>query len=106
MVFSVNTSAFAGREGKYVTTRQLKARLEKNWNATSHCEFSQWKAVKLTLFAGRGVLHLAVLIETMRREGFELSVSKPRVIVKEINGFYTSPLKLLRSKCQPTRLVL
>ena len=95
MVFSVNSSPMAGREGKYVTTRQLKARWKRNLSGTSRgvemVEGTEAYAVK-----GRGVLHLAVLIETMRREGYELSVGKPRVIFKNVNGTQHEPYETLR----------
>ncbi len=95
MVFSVNTSAFAGREGKYVTTRQLKARLDKELERNVALRVQPVEGSEAYAVRGRGVLHLAVLIETMRREGFELSVSKPRVIVKEINGVLHEPFETL-----------
>jgi len=94
MDFSLNTSPLAGREGKQVTTRQIKARLEKEtlYNVSIRVEAkTTTDAFKVS---ARGELQLAVLVETMRREGFELSLSKPQIITKEIDGVLTEPLEL------------
>ena len=95
MVFSVNTSPLVGREGKYVTTRQLKARLEKELERNVALRVEAVEGTEAYAVRGRGVLHLAILIETMRREGFELSVGKPRVVIKEIDGKKHEPFEVL-----------
>lgn len=94
MVFSVNTSALAGKEGKLVTSRQIKERLEKEvlYNVSIRVEPGATRdAFKVS---ARGELQLAVLIEMMRREGFELSLSKPKVITRELDGKLSEPLEL------------
>nr|MBC8413279.1 GTP-binding protein [bacterium] len=94
MVFSINTSPFAGKEGKFVTSRNLRDRLEKEllYNVSIKVDFTQAEAFKVM---GRGELQLAILIETMRREGYELSVSMPETITKKIDDKLHEPMELL-----------
>ncbi len=90
-----NTSPFAGREGEFVTSRQIKARLLKELETNLGLKFEEDTQTTSYVISGRGELHLAVLIETMRREGFELQVSKPQVIFKEIDGHKMEPYEEL-----------
>ncbi|HSL19660.1 MAG TPA: translational GTPase TypA, partial [Methylomirabilota bacterium] len=98
MVFSANTSPFGGREGQFVTARQIRARLEKEalHNVAIRLEILGNDAFKVL---GRGELQLAILIETMRREGYELSASKPEIVTREIDGARHEPMEIVQVDC-------
>ena len=98
MVFRVNDSPFAGQEGQYVTSRQIRDRLLKECehNVALRVEFGAGDEFQVS---GRGLLHLGILIENMRREGFEMSVGKPRVVTREIHGKIHEPIEYLVVDC-------
>ncbi len=95
MNFQVNTSPLAGKEGKFVTSRQIRERLQKELLANVALRVEETDDADVFLVSGRGELHLTILLETMRREGYELAVSRPRVLFKEINGEKCEPYELL-----------
>ena len=95
MVFMVNNSPFAGKEGKYVTSRNLRDRLFKEVETNVSMRVKETDSTDAFEVAGRGELHLSILIETMRRQGFEFAVSRPQVIYKEENGTLLEPMELL-----------
>lgn len=95
MIFSVNDSPFAGREGKFVTSRNLRDRLMKELQSNVALRVEDTSSADALRVSGRGLLHLGVLIENMRREGYELQVSKPKVIFKEVNGHKCEPIENL-----------
>jgi GTP-binding protein len=95
MNFQVNTSPLAGKEGKFVTSRQIRDRLNKELLANVALRVEDTEDADVFLVSGRGELHLTILLETMRREGYELAVSRPRVLFKEINGEKCEPYELL-----------
>ncbi len=95
MTFSVNDSPFAGKEGKFVTSRHLRARLYKEAVRDVSIRVSDTDSSEAFRVCGRGEMHLSILIENMRREGYEFQVSMPRVLLKEENGIVTEPIDIL-----------
>ncbi len=95
MFFTINNSPFFGKEGKFVTSRHLRERLQKETEKNLALKIEDTESPDSMLVYGRGVLHLAILIETMRREGYELQVGMPRVIIKEIDGVKHEPIEML-----------
>ena len=95
MIFGINTSPLAGRSGKFLTTRHLRDRLMKELERNVALRVKPVEGTELFAVSGRGLLHLSVLIETMRREGYELSIGKPQVILHQVNGTTEEPFETL-----------
>src|SRR6185369_17078911 len=102
MYFQVNTSPLAGREGKYVTSRNLRDRLAKEMLTNVALRVDDTGDTDSFLVSGRGELHLTILVENMRREGFELAVSRPRVVLRDIGGVVSEPFELLSVDVEET----
>ncbi len=99
MTFTINNSPFFGKDGKFVTSRHIKDRLDKELEKNLALRVEEGTTADSFLVFGRGVLHLSVLIETMRREGYELQVGQPKVIIKEIDGKKCEPIEELTVDC-------
>jgi GTP-binding protein len=99
MTFRVNDSPFGGREGSFVTSRQIKDRLDKELRSNVALRVEPGLSPEEFTVSGRGLMHLGILLENMRREGFELTAGKPRVIFKEVNGKTHEPIELLVVDC-------
>ena len=99
MIFTTNTSPFFGKEGKHVTSQKIRERLQKELEKNLALKVEDTESADTFRVFGRGILHLSVLIETMRREGYELSIGNPRVITKEIDGRKNEPVEILTIDC-------
>jgi GTP-binding protein len=95
MLFTINNSPFFGKEGKYVTSRHLRDRLYKELEKNLAMRIQDTASPDAMLVFGRGILHLSILIETMRREGYEFQIGQPRVIIKTIDGVKNEPIEIL-----------
>jgi len=95
MLFTINNSPFFGKDGKYVTSRHVRDRLFKETEKNLALRVEETDSPDKLLVYGRGILHLSILVETMRREGYELQLGQPKVVIKEIDGFKHEPVELL-----------
>lgn len=95
MLFTINNSPFFGKEGKYVTSRHLRDRLFKETEKNLALRVEETDSPDRLMVYGRGILHLSILVETMRREGYEFQLGQPKVVIKEIDGYKNEPIELL-----------
>ena len=95
MLFTINNSPFFGKDGKFVTSRQIRDRLFKETEKNLALRVEDTDSPDKFMVFGRGILHLSILIETMRREGYEIQLGQPKVVIKEINGFKHEPVEML-----------
>ena len=95
MLFTINNSPFFGKEGKYVTSRHVRDRLIKETEKNLALRVEDTDSPDKLLVYGRGILHLSILVETMRREGYEFQLGQPKVVIKEVNGYKHEPVELL-----------
>ncbi len=95
MIFTINNSPFFGKEGKYVTSKHIRKRLFKETEKNLALRVEETDSPDKLLVYGRGILHLSILVETMRREGYEIQLGQPKVVIKEIDGFKHEPIELL-----------
>ena len=95
MLFTINNSPFFGREGKYVTSRHVRERLFKETEKNLALRVEETDSPEKLMVYGRGILHLSIFVETIRREGYEIQLGQPKVVIKEIDGFKNEPIELL-----------
>ena len=95
MLFTINNSPFFGKEGKFITSRHIRERLFKETEKNLALRVEETDSPDKLLVYGRGILHLSILVETMRREGYELQIGQPKVVIKEIDGYKNEPIELL-----------
>ena len=95
MLFTINNSPFMGQDGKFVTSRHLRDRLFKETDKNLALKVEETNSPEKFIVYGRGILHLSILVETMRREGYEMQLGQPKVVIKEIKGFKHEPIELL-----------
>lgn len=96
MLFTINNSPFFGREGRYVTSKHIRARLFRETEKNLALQVKETDSPEKFQVFGRGILHLSILVETMRREGYEIQLGQPKVVVREIDGLKHEPIELLR----------
>ena len=106
MTFETNTSPFFGREGKFVTSRQLRERLYRELQSNVALRVEDTDEADVLRVSGRGELHLTILIENMRREGYELAVSRPHVLTKLVDGEVHEPYEALTVDIEEARAII